>query len=86
MTQVNAVIVKVSGVCNASFQEGDAFLVTGLNILPQNHNRACSLFYASMTLNAGRLGLEDGPLYISCPDPGTGDGGNVIVKLSAVES
>jgi len=84
--KIKAEIVKVSGMCNASFQEGDVFTITDLNVISQHHQRSCTFLCSSIIMNTGRLRLENKPLYISCQDPGTGEGGNVIVKLSAGES
>ena len=83
--EVKVDVVKVSGICNAALQESDFFLLDGAGILLQGHNRTCSLLCSSIVLNAGRLRLLKSPLFVSCPDPGTGDGGNVIVRLSAIE-
>jgi uncharacterized repeat protein (TIGR04076 family) len=82
---IKAEAIRVSGACNAQIREGDTYLVSGTDVLPPSQGRTCSLLAMSIALNAGRLRLGNGPLFVSCPDPGTGDGGNVIVKLSVVE-
>ncbi len=78
-------VVAVRGTCNAALEEGDIFLLEGFRIVPQNNEKACSIAFASIMASIGRLKLQEGPLYISCPDPNTGAGGNVIFKLSMVE-
>jgi uncharacterized repeat protein (TIGR04076 family) len=82
--EVQAEVVRVSGTCDAALQAGDSFLVSGTDIHPQCHDRTCASLCAVIVLNAGRLRLAEGPLYVSCPDPGTGEGGNVLVRLSLV--
>lgn len=84
--RVKAEVICVEGTCNADLREGDTFLLEGLRVLPQNHDRVCSLAFASLVMNAGRLKIQEGPIYIACPDPGTGEGGNVMFKLSLEKS
>lgn len=79
-------VVRVRGRCNAGFKEGDSFFIEGLHITPKGHKKSCQLALASVSLNLGRLRVQGDPLYISCPDPGTGEGGNVIFKITSVES
>ena len=86
MANARAEVVRVCGICNAAFAEGDVFLVSGLRIGPHQHSKVCNVAFASIVANLGRLRVEGNPLYVSCPDPGTGDGGNVIFRLSWVES
>lgn len=85
MAEVKAEVIRVRGVCNAELKEGDVFLLRGLRIIPQGNEKACQVAFASIIANSGRLKLLRGPIYISCPDPGTGEGGNVTFRISAVE-
>ena len=82
MADVKAEVIAVRGTCNAELKEGDTFLIKGLIIVPQGNDKSCSVACASVVMNVGRLRLQEGPVYISCPDPGTGEGGNVLFKLS----
>ncbi len=84
--KLTAEVVKVSGKCYAAFQQGDAFAVADFNIIPLDHSRSCVLLCSTIIQNAGRLRFEKKPLFISCQDPGTGEGGNVMVKISTGES
>lgn len=80
MADVKAEVVRVRGTCNARLEEGDSFLlVRGLR---EGNDKACRTALASILMNVGRLKLQEGPIYVSCPDPGTGKGGNVIFKVS----
>jgi len=85
MAEVRVEVIRVRGVCNAGLEEGDSFLIKGLCIIPQGNEKACQVAFASIIANSGRLGVLKGPFYISCPDPGTGEGGNIIFRISAVE-
>ncbi len=76
-------VVRVTGRCNAGFAPGDRFLLRDWRITPCGHGRACQVAFATVVNNAGRVGLSGGrPVYVACPDPGTGEGGNVLMKLS----
>jgi uncharacterized repeat protein (TIGR04076 family) len=86
---VRAEVIAVRGTCNAGLEEGDTFHLQGLRVVPLGRDRACNVAFASLVMNAGRLGLRPGPLglragplYVCCPDPGTGEGGNVLFELS----
>jgi uncharacterized repeat protein (TIGR04076 family) len=78
---IKAKVVNVQGICNAELQLGDIFFLEALRITPRGHTRECALAYASLTANAGRLAINPQGLCVSCPDPGTGQGGNVIFRL-----
>lgn len=80
-----ASVISVRGRCNAGLQLGDLFLLEGLRIVPQNRAQTCALACASLIANAGRLELHPLGLYVSCPDPGTGQGGHVVFSLSWTE-
>ncbi len=79
---ITAKVITVRGICNAELQVGDLFLLEGLRFTPQGHTRTCALACASLTANVGRLKLQPRGLCVSCPDPGTGQGGNVLFELS----
>jgi len=76
MADVAVEVVRVRGTCNAGLCEGDTFILRGLRIIPQG-----PIAFASVVMNAGRLTLGSSPVCIACPDPGTGEGGNVVLKL-----
>lgn len=82
MLELRIEVVRVRGTCNAGLREGDTFILRGLDIVPQGAARTCRVALASVIMNAGRVAVESGPIYVSCPDPGTGEGGNVILGLS----
>lgn len=82
MAHVKAEVVRVRGTCNAALEESDTFLIGGLRVEPQGRDKVCSVAFATLVMNAGRLRLHDSPIYVCCPDPGTGEGGNVTFKLS----
>ena len=79
-------VAVVRGSCNAGLRVGDAFMLDGLRVIPLGHDRACSVAFATMVANIGRLALRKGPLFVSCPDPGTGSGGNVLLRLAREET
>lgn len=80
-------VTRVQGKCNAGLRVGDRFAAGGTNVVPQGHDRSCHVALASVVLNAGRVVLSgDGdaqPVYVSCMDPGTGEGGNVVFAVVA---
>lgn len=82
MDIIRAKIVQIQGVCNAGLKVGDEFIVKDWEILPCKQENTCSLAFASIVNNAGRVRIYPNPIFISCPDPGTGEGGNVIFELS----
>jgi uncharacterized repeat protein (TIGR04076 family) len=79
-------VIAVRGVCNAELRAGDMFLLDGFCITPRGHNKTCYVAFASLVANIGRLKLQEGSICVSCPDPGTGMGGNVLFELSSIES
>lgn len=81
MAGVRIKVAKISGRCNAAFEIGDTFVLDGWRITPQGNDKACQVAFASVVMNVGRLRLQGGPLFVACPDPGTGEGGNVIFEL-----
>jgi uncharacterized repeat protein (TIGR04076 family) len=74
-------VVRVRGTCNAGLREGDIFVARGSEIVPQSDAKPCPMALTTIMMNAGRITLERRPIYVSCPDPGTGEGGNVILCL-----
>ena len=77
-------VAAVRGACNAQLEVGDTFHLEGLSITPQGNDRACCFAFASIVANVGRLKLEPGPIHVSCPDPATGTGGNVLFEVAEV--
>lgn len=84
MTNIEAEVVRVRGVCNAELKEGDPFPLDRESL--RRNGKLCRVALASIIMNVGRLRLLGSPLYVSCPDPGTGKGGNVIFRISEVKS
>lgn len=80
-----AKVVAVKGICNAGLEIGDEFLLKDLQFIPVEKERSCCIAYASILANIGRLKFQETPIYISCPDPGTGNGGNIIFEVSPVD-
>ncbi len=85
MADIRIDVAKVCGHCNAALENGDSFLLRGTSITPQGHWKSCQIALASVVMNAGRLRISESPIYIACPDPGTGEGGNVTFRLSFVD-
>lgn len=74
-------MIAVRGeICNARFEEGDAFTLERLRFVPQGHDKACCFAFASIVASMGRLKRQN-PICVSCHDPGTGAGANVIFEL-----
>lgn len=84
MTRMEAEVVRVRRVCNAGLREGDPFPLDRES--PRESGKVCRVAFASVMMNVGRLRLLGSPLYVSCPDPGTGRGGNVILRIREVKS
>lgn len=72
------------GNCNAGLKTGDTFLFDGFQFSAEDEENEwkCPAAFATITANIGRLKLQHGSILVSCPDPGTGAGGNVIFELS----
>jgi uncharacterized repeat protein (TIGR04076 family) len=85
MSEIAVKVVRVTGNCNARLEEGHTFLLKGLEIIPQEDAPSCQVAFASIVQNAGRLRLHGARIFVACPDPGTGEGGNVIFQLSMEE-
>lgn len=79
-------VVSVKGRCNAGLEASDTFLLERWQFTPQGHSKACQVAFAAIIASASRLKLHGGRLCVSCPDPATGEGGNVIFELSAEAS
>jgi hypothetical protein len=78
-------VISVRGTCNAKLNVHELFILEEFSVIPQGHNKTCGVACASLLTNVGRLKLQPGPVYVSCPDPGTGVGGNVLFELSLAE-
>jgi uncharacterized repeat protein (TIGR04076 family) len=85
MSSVIVKVITVRGTCNAGLKPHDVFLLENFRVTPHGHNKTCGVACASLVANVGRLKIQPGPVYISCPDPGTGVGGNVLFELSLAE-
>jgi uncharacterized repeat protein (TIGR04076 family) len=85
MADVKIKVAKICGRCNAALEIGDTFILRGYKISPLGNEKSCQVAWMSIINNVGRLRLNNGPIYVACPDPAMGEGGNVIFKLSVVE-
>ncbi len=91
MPNLEIEVIRVQGKCSADLREGDRFEAHGPHITPVGHDRNCQVALASVVLNAGRAlcsvgdprggGARGRSTCISCMDPGTGDGGNVLFRV-----
>ena len=86
MPDVRIEVVRIHGVCNADFHEGETFLYNGSQLIGAERGFDCLFAQGTIVANLGRLKLEKFPIYLSCPDPGTGEGGNVTFRVSIIES
>ncbi|MHB0886119.1 MAG: hypothetical protein ACYC6I_11755 [Bacillota bacterium] len=78
---VGVEVVRVTGHCGAGFSVGETFAFDGSRLAPtRGEARDCPVIGALLGGNLGRL-RPQAPLYLSCPDPGTGAGGNVLFKV-----
>ena len=82
MPDVRIEIVRTRGKCNADFHEGETFLYKGSQLIGTERGFDCLFAQATIVTNLGRLRLEKCPMYLSCPDPGSGEGGNVTFRIS----
>ena len=78
-------MVAVRGKCNAGLRVGDTFVLDGWRIVSGNAAKLCCVALGSIVANASRWKLREAAVYISCPDPATGEGGNVIFELRPQE-
>ena len=81
MSDVKVEVVRVNGNCTACLEEGDTFLLRGVKIVPHGNDKSCQVAFASVVQNVGRLKLQEPHIFVACPDPGMGEGGNVIFRL-----
>ena len=86
MADVHIEVIRARGKCNAGLDVDDVFLVKDQRIVGQARGFECLPAYTTIVANLGRLKLHKGPIYLSCPDPGTGEGGNVLFRISSTES
>ena len=82
MPDVRIEIVRTRGKCNADFHEGETFLYKESQLIGTERGFDCLFAQATIVTNLGRLRLEKCPMYLSCPDPGSGEGGNVTFRIS----
>lgn len=85
MPDVRIEVVRIHGVCNANFHEGETFLYSGSQLIGAERGYDCLSAQGTIVTNLGRLKFEN-PIYLSCPDPGAGEGGNVTFHVSIIES
>jgi uncharacterized repeat protein (TIGR04076 family) len=78
-------VIAVRGRCNAGLAVGDTFLLHSWHIISGNANKMCCVALASIIACVSRWKLHDGAVCVSCPDPGTGEGGNVLFRLCQEE-
>ena len=78
-------VIAVRGKCNAGLAVGDTFLLHNWRIISGNADKMCCVALASVTACASRWKLHEGGVCVSCPDPGVGEGGNVIFGLCQEE-
>ena len=78
-------MVAVRGKCDAGLRVGDTFVLDGGRVISGNAARLCCVALASIVANASRRKLGEAGVYISCPDPATGEGGNVVFELRPQE-
>jgi uncharacterized repeat protein (TIGR04076 family) len=86
MPDLQVEVVRTRGKCNADFHEGETFTYQGSQIISKERGFDCLFAQGTIAINLGRLKLKKGPIYLSCPDPGTGEGGNVTFRISFLES
>lgn len=86
MSEIKIEVMRICGKCNAGLEVGNKFLVKDGRIIGEERRFECLAAYTPIVANLGRLKLHDGPIYLSCPDPGTGEGGNVLFRISSTES
>lgn len=83
--EIKIEVIRLTGICHADLQVGDTFLLHDPNVVPQGHAHRCAFLCGTVTANAGRLRLGARQLFLSCQDPGGGEGGNVIVEVTESE-
>jgi uncharacterized repeat protein (TIGR04076 family) len=86
MPDVRIDVVRTRGHCIADFHEGETFFYKGSQLIGADRAFDCLFAQATVVNNLGRLRLEKSPIYLSCPDPGTGEGGNVIFRIAPAVS
>ena len=87
MKIAEAKVVKVSGKCNAGYKIGDSiFIDRDKSLINKNESdNLCIWALISIASNMCRVD-ENESILTSCPDPGTGRGGNVVFKVETTET
>ena len=87
MRRAVATVVRVTGTCNAGYKIGDKILVNLDNacINKEASHNLCIFAINAILANMSRTRQGEDTLA-SCPDPATGLGGNVILKIIKEES
>ena len=83
MTKIE--VIAVRGNCNAGLAVGDTFLLHRWHIISGNADKMCCVAMASIVACASRWKLSEDATCVSCPDPGAGEGGNVLFRLHQEE-
>jgi uncharacterized repeat protein (TIGR04076 family) len=86
MKRTTATVVHVTGKCNAGYQVGDQIVIDHATACIDKglSDRLCIFALNSILSSMCRLETAK-TLLTSCPDPGTGLGGNVLFGLSREE-
>jgi uncharacterized repeat protein (TIGR04076 family) len=79
-------VIRIHGHCSTDFHKGETFFYKGSQLIGTERDFDCLFAQTTVVTNAGRLRLEKGPIYLSCPDPGTGEGGNVMLRISSIDT
>ena len=82
MRHAVAEVVRLKGTCNAGYRSGDKVVVNLDNacIDKKQSDSLCIFALNAILANMSRIRQQD-TILASCPDPGTGLGGNVIFQI-----
>ena len=86
MPDVQIEVVRTHGHCSADFHEGETFFYKRSQLISTERGFDCLFAQGTIATNLDRLTLMKGPIYLSCADPGLGEGGNVTFRISFLES
>ena len=87
MRTMTATVESVSGKCNAGYVAGDRIVVVRDTGCIDKDRSASLCIWALGSLLSSMCRVPDGEtISVSCPDPATGRGGNVIFSLKTEEA
>jgi uncharacterized repeat protein (TIGR04076 family) len=86
MRRTIATVTRVTGTCNAGYEDGDRIVVDRDTACIDKDASDGLCIFALGAILSSMCRIEPGKVaFASCPDPATGLGGNVLFEIVEVE-